>query len=303
MTTSIQFLRDIRIFAQEYGENIVDIVAQVASVERLPSMGLPPGLAEARANLLEWCEALTGETTFAGGFLELHVVSVISRAMRLAATFAQEDIMAERNRGIMILTNDQWRLVHRAILAGCAGQVPVIRRNGTLRPPKWAVDLIQLTGRLAEVGWGHEECSLKAKAFGEPSKEERKAASELGAVMIARKNAHLAAHPEATAEALCWLKANAKYLEPRPRPEGALSITGRVWVRMSAPYRTPVASDAAVAEQRATEQARSREKVFVRGAHGPVRVDREVAEILRDNREKASAHARNARHGRGMAVA
>ncbi|MFA6132469.1 MAG: hypothetical protein WC869_00480 [Phycisphaerae bacterium] len=293
--TTLNFARDIRLFAPRLGENITDVVAQVASVERLPSMAVTPGLAEAKTHLMEVCHHLLGDITFQGQALELHAASVCCRALRIASAFAHEDLAAERSGRLQILSGNEWRTIHQAVMAGCAGQVPVLRRMGTLRPPKWALDLIELTGRLGEVGWGTDEVRLKHRVLSEPNSAERRAAAEHTQRMIARKAAHLGLHTDAVAEAKAWLVLNGEHVKAKPRPAGCLSIDGMVWIRMSPMYRTP-AESAEVATERRQRELNAADQTVVCGGRTskPFRAHREVLDCLADNRRKASEFARNA---------
>jgi len=295
--SDINFARDLRIFAPRMGDNLADVVSQVAIVDQLPSMFVAPGLGEAKAHLLEVATHLNGEDSYVGGALELHTISLCGRAMRLANAFATEDIHAERKGAYQILNGNEWRTIHQAIINGCAGSYPVLRRNGTLRPPKWAVDLLQLTSRLAEIGQSHEEVRLKARALSEPSADERKLAEQLGQMMIRRKNDHIRDNPEAVVEAESWIRINSQNITPRLRPEGGLDIDGMVWVRMSAPYRSPMASEAYKGEVRKREIDESKRTTLVVGAHAdkPFRADRECVGILRDNARVAQAYVRSSR--------
>jgi len=295
--TSINFSRDVRLFAARMGQDACDILTQVAALERLPSVAIPAGLGEAKAHLLEVAAHLTGETTFQGEALELHAASVCCRAFRLAAAFAREDLAAERSGRQQILTGDEWRGVHRAIVAGCQGQVPVLRRTGTFKPPMWAVDLLEMTARLAEVGWGHEEILLKARACSQPTAAERRAAAEHTHRMVNRKKAWIAERPEAYEEAEAWYNANRANLS-HPRPAGGLDIDGVCWVRMSPQYRTPAESAEVAAAARQRELDRSNQTVLIgRGGRKPFRAHRDVLDCLNENRRKASEFARCARTG------
>jgi hypothetical protein len=303
VNTSINFSRDIRIFSSTFGDNMGDVVAQVAAAERLPVMGVSPGLAESKAHLLEVVAHLKGETTFQGSGLELHAASVCGRAMRLAQAFACEDLASERSGRQTILSSDQWRQVHQAVVAGCSGNVPTFRRNGTFRPPVWALDLLEMTGRLAEVGWTEAEVRIKARALGQPDAAERKAAADYASAMISRKAKWLKEWPEATEEARAWIQYNRPHLQAKARPAGALQIDKQVWVRMSPQYRTPAESAEVAEANRQRELESSNATVLIgRGGRSPFRAHREVVEILRENGRKASEYARGGR-SRTMSMA
>lgn len=293
---TLNFSADIRIFAARMGENACDMLSQVATVERLPNLGVTPGLAEARRHLLEVAAHLRGDTTFQGSPLELHAASVCSRGLRLAAAFAREDLAAERSGRDTILTSAEWYDVHRAVLAGTAGQVPVLRRIGTFHPPKWALDLIEMTTRLAEVGWGPDEVRLKARALAEPTAVERRAAADHTARMIARKDAWLASRPEALEEATAWWGMYRHAVEATPRPAGGLDIDGVCWIRLPAAIRQTAPSRASVMEVRQMELAQAGQTV-VRGHASGHRftAHREVVGCLADNGRKAREFARCAR--------
>lgn len=296
MNTSINFSRDVRIFAARMGDQACDILSQTAAVDRLPSVAVPPGLSEAKAHLLEVAEHLLGETTFQGEALELHAASVCCRAFRLAAAFAHEDLAAERSGRQMILTGDEWRGVHRAIVAGCQGQVPVLRRQGTFKPPMWAVDLLELTARLGETGWGHEEILVKARAQSQPTAAERRAAAEHTKRMVLRKEAWLAERPEALIEAEEWYNANRRNIQPSPRPAGFLDVDGVCHIRMSPGYRTPAESAEVAEAKRQQELATANATVLCgRGSNAPFRAHREIVDLLRENRSRASEFARGGR--------
>lgn len=297
--TTISFARDLRIFAPIMGDNLGDVAAQIATVEGLPTMAVKPRLVEARSHLLEVCTHLLGDTTFQGSAMELHAASVCCRAMRLAAAFATEDLAAERQGRLQVLTGDQWRLVHRALLAGTAGQVPVIRRIGTFHPPKWVVDILQMTARLGEIGWGGEEVRLAARCLAEPTQQEKRAASEHTQRLISRKGGHLGMNPEAVLEAREWLNANRANVQAVPRPAGALAINGQVWIRMSPEYRSPAESLEVAEAKRQRELAAANATVLLgRDGRKPFVAHREIVEILRDNQKQASSYARGASRGR-----
>lgn len=294
--TTLNFSRDIRLFAARMGDQAADVLSQVAAVDRLPPVDVPAGLAEAKAHLLEVAAHLTGETTFQGEALELHAASVCSRAFYLAGAFAREDLAAERSGRRQILTGDEWRGVHRAILAGCAGQVPILRRQGTFAPPRWAVDLLQMTARLGEIGWGEAEGQLKVRAQREPTAAERRAAAEHTKRMVARKEAWLAERPEALLEAEEWYNANRRNILPSPRPAGFLDIDGVCFIRMSPGYRTPAESAEVAEAARQRELASSNATVLCgRGGNAPFRAHREVLDILRENRSRGAEFARGGR--------
>lgn len=294
--STINFSRDIRIFGRNLAAagHLGDVAAQVAAVERLPTLAVAPGLTEAKAHLMEVCEHLLGETTFQGQALELHAASVCSRAFRLAQVFACEDLAAERSGRRQILDGAQWRIVHRALLAGCAGQVPVLRRLGTFQPPIWALDLLELTTRLAEVGWGPEEVSLKARVLRKPDAAEKRAAAAHGQRLISAKERLLAENPEAREEAAHWAACWRKELAPAPRPEGFLAVCEGAALRMPETYRRPVESAETTAARAAEERRKSGEVVTIRGWRGPYRAHREVVDVLAENRRMASAYARSA---------
>jgi hypothetical protein len=294
--STLNFARDIRIFSPIMGDNLGDVASQVAIVEGLPSMAVKPGLVEARAHLLEVCAHLLGDTTFQGSALELHAASVCCRAMRLAAAFAMEDLAAERQGRLQVLNGDQWRLVHRALLAGTAGQVPVIRRIGTFHPPKWVVDILQMTARLGEIGWGADEVHLAARCNAEPTQAEKRAAAEHTQRLISRKGGHLGMNPEAVLEAREWLNANRANVQAVPRPAGALAINGQVWIRMSPEYRSPSESLEVAEAKRQRELAAANATVLCgRGGSRPFVAHREILEILQENCSKAAEYARGGR--------
>lgn len=296
MNNSINFSRDIRLFAARMGDQACDILTQTAAVDRLPSVLVPAGLGEAKAHLLEVVAHIQGDSTFQGEALELHAASVCCRAFRLAAAFAHEDLAAERSGRQQILTSDEWRGVHRAIVAGCQGQVPILRRQGTFKPPLWAVDLLELTARLGEMAWGHEEILVKARAQSQPTAAERRAAAEHTKRMVSRKQAWLAERPEALIEAEAWYNANRRNIQPSPRPAGFLDVDGVCFIRMSPQYRTPAESAEVAEAKRQRELAAANATVLCgRGSNAPFRAHREVLDILRENRSRASEYARGGR--------
>jgi hypothetical protein len=214
--------------------------------------------------------------------------------MRLASAFACEDLAAERQGRNTILDATEWRLVHRGLLAGCAGQVPIFRRVGAFTPPEWALGLLNLTVRLAESGWGPEEASMRARGQREPGAEEKRAAGFYSRALIHRKAAWLAAQPEAVEEANAWVRFNRAQTQPKPRPAGGLHVDGAVWLRMPAGTRQP-AESLAVTQQRQRQAAAETTKVVrIRGRDGNSYTShRDVLNILADNRRKASEFARN----------
>jgi hypothetical protein len=300
---SLNFRLDLAIFAHTMGDNLCDATTQVAIVEDLPSLGAIAGLSQAKAHLMGVVAHLLGDTTFQGQALELHAASVAGRAMRLAQAFACEDLAAERSGRRMILDADQWRQVHQAVIAGCSGQVPILRRNGTFRPPLWAVDLLELTGRLGETGWADAEIRIKARAMGQPSPEERRAAEAHNARMIAQKAAWVAKNPEARDDAEAWWTANRhQAFNRKPRPVGCLRIDHAVYIRLPAAYRTPAESAEVAEAKRQQDIAAGAATVLVgRGGRAPFVAHKDVLEILRDNRRKASEFARGSRRGRQVA--
>jgi len=296
----LSFDRDLRIFAPQLGDSLPDVAHQVAAVDRLPTMAHRVTLGEAKAHLLEVTEHLLGETHYQDEGLGLHTLSVCSRSMKLAAAFACEDVAAERQGRPCILSADEWRAVHRAILEGGSGEKPVLRRNGTFRPARWAVDLIQLTGRLAEVGFGPAEDSLRRRALAEPSREERQAATAHMKSLIAKKEAWLEAEEaEHLEEAQAWIRYNRAHLAPKPRPRGHLDVDGVVHVWLPPHYRTPEEAAAAAEERRARErQAAGQTKVVAGRVQNPTRVDAECHAILKAARRQAAEFARGSRGGR-----
>ncbi len=296
----ISFTKDLRIFAPRIGANLHDVAHQVAAVDRLPTMGVKVGVVEAKSHLLEVATYLVADSHYEDGGIGLHTLSVCTRAMRLAAAFACEDVAAERQGRPCILSPDEWRAVHRAVVTGSSGDRPTLRRNGTFRPARWAVDLIELTGRLAEVGFGPAEAAVRHRAMEEPSREERQAATAHSKGLIRLKEDFLRQHAGLREEAVAWVKFNERHLLPTPRPEGHLDVDGVVHLRMPAMHRTPGPSRAVVEKQlvHEREQAKRRINVVASRVDKPVRVDKECHAILAEARRQAAQFARGAQGGR-----
>lgn len=290
---------DIRMFFHLIKpEHQINVLATVATVDRLPSMAIHPGVVEAKALLLDVARHVNGETTFVGGPLETHMRSYVNRSLGwVASCLSTEDLMAQHQGGVSHLDADEWREIYRALLNGCAGRAPILSTNGTLKPPRWISDSMSNICRLAEVGLGAEALQLIQRAEAQPSADERKLAGQLQADMLRRSAEFLRSHPEAFEEAEHWLKANATYLKPKPRPEGGLSVNNKVWLRMSAPHRVPQASQACETERRHREVSESSRKALYVGARSdqPFMADRECVELLRGNAKSASTYARSSR--------
>jgi hypothetical protein len=286
---TVNFIHDLAIFAPSMDAHTLKNVAETVFVAEgsLPVMTARPSLALAKKHVMTVVEHLLSDFVYLGG-LELHLQSVITRAGYLLQAFAREDLASERSGRLNILSGEEWRRVHTAIVRGCMGYVPMIRRNGTMRPAGWAVDLLEMTARLAEVSWGVNERTIAAAAHRGPSENEKKIASTYTKGMIAAKDAMLAsAAPEARQLATAWLKDKAQFLRPTPRPAGCLDLDGKSWIRLPPKYRTVEESEAAAAEAAIRERNAAGATVIHGGWTMPVaRVSREIVDCLRDNRKR-----------------
>jgi hypothetical protein len=285
----VNFIHDLAIFGPSMDPQTLKNVAETVFVAEgsLPVMTARPSLARAKQHAMTVVEHLLSDFVYLGG-LELHMQSVITRAGYLLQAFAREDLASERSGRLNILSSEEWVRVHTAIVRGCMGYVPMIRRNGTMRPAGWAVDLLEMTARLAEVAWGANERTIAAAAHRAPSEDEKKIAFTYTKGMIKAKDEMLAeAAPEARQLANAWLKAKAEFLRPTPRPAGCLDLDGKSWIRLSSKYRTATESAIAAAEAEVRERNAAGATVVHGGWTMPIaRVSREIMDCLRDNRKR-----------------
>jgi hypothetical protein len=286
---TINFVHDLAIFAPSMDHHTLKAVAEIVLVSEgtLPIMTARPSLARAKQHAMTVVEHLLSDFVYLGG-LELHMQSVVTRAGFLLQAFAREDLASERSGRAQILSFDEWNLVHKAIVRGCMGYVPLIRRNGSMRPARWAVDLLEMTARLAEVAWGANERTIQATANKAASEGERRSAVTYADGMIKAKNAMLA---EASADMKSivagWMKRKVEFLTPSPRPAGCLDLDGKSWIRLPSKYRTAEESEAAAAESAIRERNAAGATVIHGGWTMPIaRVSREIVDCLRDNRKR-----------------